>query len=306
MNALARFAAGGLAAMLCAGAAQAAELTVCLEENSAPYSYKFKQRQGGFDLALAEAVAAKLGRTLRIQWFETEQDEDEVLVWSLYALLADRRCDLLAGYALIGGNLGKPGASEYKLPDYDGKTKADRKRRVALEPLVASDPYLRTELAVVLAPTAAATPVRSLSDLKGKRIGVEVTTLAATLLHAHRGGALIEDVSTVAPNRDLLARVASGGFDAALIELHKAERHNQRNPDAKVTITGYRHEVGLNLAYAGLESAGALVRDVNAALQALAADGTLDKLAADAGISYVKPKPPLVLLRLSPAMMFGG
>jgi hypothetical protein len=37
---------------------------------------KRSDRTGGFDLALAQTVAEKLGRSLSVQWFETE---DQVL-----------------------------------------------------------------------------------------------------------------------------------------------------------------------------------------------------------------------------------
>ncbi|MEQ9638720.1 MAG: transporter substrate-binding domain-containing protein [Alphaproteobacteria bacterium] len=294
-----------LLASLAVGTVQAAPLRVCLEESSPPYSFKFGERAGGFDLALAEAVADRLHRPLEIQWFETEQDEDEILPWQLNALLSDGRCDLLAGFALIASGLGQPNSKHSKLPDFHGITKADRKRRVALHALVATAPYLRTELAIVVPPGGDAN-IMSLGDLKGRRIGGEVTTLAATLLYAYQRGTLVEDVVTVAPDRDLLRRLAKHEFDAALIELHKAERHNKRFPDAKVSITGYRHAIGFNLGYAALEANGGLVSDVNAALTTLRDDGTLERIAAAQGLTYVAPKPPDILFRLTPQMLIEG
>jgi ABC-type amino acid transport substrate-binding protein len=297
------------AAALCgvlAAPALAEPLAVCLEESSPPYSYRFGEREGGFDLRLAEALAGRLGQALKLQWFETEQDSEEALGWQLNALLSDRRCDLLAGFALIAAGLGKPEAARYGLPDYEGMAKADRRRMVELQPLIASEPYLRTTLAVAMAPQAPERAVSSLGDLAGVRVGVEVGTLAGALVHAYRNGALTAKAVGVPANTDLLARLAKGDFDAALVELHKAERYNRRKPDAPVRITGYRHPVGFNLGYAALADAGDLVRRVNAALQELRADGTLARIAGEEGISYVPPQQPAVFRQLTPAMLLGG
>ena len=306
MKILATLAAGAIALAFSVGAAKAAEpLTVCLAEGNPPYSYKFGKRQGGFDLVLAEALAGKLGRELRVQWFETEQDEeDEVVPWQLNALLSDRRCHLLSGFAMIAGALTKPDVAEYKLPDYDGMTKADRKRRVKLRQIAVTEPYIRGELAVVLAPGAA--DVERLEDLKDRPVAAEVTTLAAAILYAYKHGFLADNVSTIEPNSDILPRVAGGEFEAALIELHKAERYNKRHPDAKVRVGGYRHPIGLNFGYAVLASSPTLIEEVNQALKALHEEGKIREIAAGEGLSYVAPKMPRLLRRITPSMLIDG
>ena len=60
-------------------------------------------RIGGFDLALAQAIAEKLGRALSVQWFEAEDqpEKGKDTKTGIAALLADKRCDLAGAYPLL-------------------------------------------------------------------------------------------------------------------------------------------------------------------------------------------------------------
>ena len=52
-------------------------LKVCLDEALPPLSVHQRGKpDSGFDVALAQAVADRLGRPLVIQWFESKLDED--------------------------------------------------------------------------------------------------------------------------------------------------------------------------------------------------------------------------------------
>src|SRR4051794_33200967 len=91
------------------GESRAAEtLTVCLNENAPPYSAR---TTGGFDASVAEAVAGKLGRALKLVWFESKLDDDSSGPLEANALLSDGECQLVAGYPLTEDTLGKPGAA---------------------------------------------------------------------------------------------------------------------------------------------------------------------------------------------------
>src|ERR1700689_5022505 len=72
-------------------------LRVCLNENIPPYSYHEGKEAGGFDLAVAQAVAKRLGRVLAVQWFETGIDSDSSLTLRANALLSDGHCQLVGG-----------------------------------------------------------------------------------------------------------------------------------------------------------------------------------------------------------------
>ena len=130
-------------------------LKVCLDEDLPPLS---SHHQGaadrGFDVALAEAVAGRLGRSLKIQWFESKLDEDSSPALEANALLSDDRCALVGSYALTKDSLVVPGVKTAKLPGFDGATRDDRRRRVPLGVLAPSQPYIYSPLTIALGPKA--------------------------------------------------------------------------------------------------------------------------------------------------------
>ena len=141
-------------------------LRVCLDANIPPLSSKRDDEAHGFDLAVAQAVAQRLGRKLDIQWFESEVDEDSNPAEEANALLSDGRCQLVAGYPLFASALGEPQSERSKLPDYEGAKREDWRRWVRLNKLVASRGYRFAPLVVVLGPRVVDRHVSSLGDLK--------------------------------------------------------------------------------------------------------------------------------------------
>ena len=130
-------------------------LKVCLDENLPPLSVHHRGKpDSGFDVALAQAIAERLGRPLKIQWFESKLDEDSSPALEANALLSDGRCSLVGGYALTKDSLVVPGVKTAKLPDFEGATRADRRRRVPLGVLAPSQPYIYSPLTVVAWPKA--------------------------------------------------------------------------------------------------------------------------------------------------------
>jgi len=94
-------------------------LKVCLDENLPPLSAHHKGApDSGFDVALARAIADRLGRPLLIQWFESKLDEDSSPALEANALLSDGRCALVGGYALTRDSLVVPGVPTAKLPGF--------------------------------------------------------------------------------------------------------------------------------------------------------------------------------------------
>jgi hypothetical protein len=74
-------------------------LKVCLDDNRPPLSAHYRDKpDSGFDVALAQAIADRLGRPLKIQWFESKLDEDSSPALEANALLSDGRCSLIGGY----------------------------------------------------------------------------------------------------------------------------------------------------------------------------------------------------------------
>ena len=294
--------AASVAALLLAApaaAARAAEepLRICLDEDLPPLSVHHRGKpDSGFDVALAEAVADRLGRPLKIQWIESKLDEDSSPALEANALLSDGRCALVGGYALTKDALVVPGVKTAKLPDFDGATRDDRRRRVPLGVLAPSQPYIYSALTIVLGPKARERRIAGIGDLAGLRLAIESGTLTDAILMTFDKGRLIDDITHLVPGRDdLLGAVDRGDFDATLLDLRRVDAYRAAHPDSRLAASGYYYPIGANRGYVGLGGDPDLLLAVNKALTALQADGTIADLGRAAGITYLPPREPAIL-----------
>ncbi len=280
-------------------------LKVCLEEDLPPASvHKRGQPDSGFDVELAQAVAKALQRPLHIQWFETKLDEDSDPALEANALLSDGRCALLGGYALTKNSLVVPGVKTAKLPGFDGMTRDDRRRRIEVGVLAPTRPYIYSALTVVLGSKARDRHVANLGDLRDLRIAVESGTLADAILMNFDKGSLIDQITHLVPGRsDLLGALERGEFDAALLDLRRLDAYRAAHSDSKLAASGYYYPIGANRAYVGLASNPALIEAVNKVLSDLEANGTIEQFAKTSGLSYLKPREPIILGDVLPQIL---
>jgi ABC-type amino acid transport substrate-binding protein len=296
-------AAAALLLAATATTARAAEepLKVCLDEDLPPLSVHHRGRpDSGFDVALAQAVADRLGRPLKIQWIESKLDEDSSPALEANALLSDGRCSLVGGYALTKDSLVVPGVKTAKLPDFDGATRDDRRRRVPLGVLAPSQPYIYSALTIVLGPKALEKArerrIAGVGDLAGLRLAIESGTLADAILMTFDKGRLIDNITHLVPGRDdLLGAVDRGDFDATLLDLRRFDAYRAVHPDTRLAASGYYYPVGANRGYVGLAGDPDLLVAVNKALTGLQADGTVAELGRAAGLTYLPPREPAIL-----------
>ena len=272
-------------------------LRVCLDEDLPPLSVHHRGKPAsGFDVALAQAIAQRLGRPLEIQWFESKLDEDSSPSLETNALLSDGRCSLVGGYGLTTDSLVAPGLKTAKLPDFEGATGPDHRRRVPLGVLMPSNPYIYSTLTVVLGPKAVDHHIAGFGDLAGLRIGIESGTLADALLMTFDNGRLIDNITHLVPTRDdLMGTLERGELDATLVDMRRLDAYRVLHPDTKLTASGYFYPIGINRGYVGLASNPALLAEINTALSALQTDGTVAKLAEAAGVSFLAPREPVIL-----------
>ena len=272
-------------------------LKVCLDENLPPLSAHRKGApDAGFDVALAEAVAAKLGRSLKIQWFESKLDEDSSPALEANALLSDGRCALVGSYALTTDSLVPPGLKTAKLPGFEGAASADRRRRIPLGVLAPSQPYIHAPLTVVLGPKARDKRISGIADLAGLRLAIESGTLGDAILMTFDNGRLIDSITHLVPGRDdLLGALDRGDFDATLLDLRRFDAYRAAHPDTKLAASGYFYPVGANRGYVGLDSDMALIAAVNKALTELQAADSMAAFATAAGLTYLPPREPAIL-----------
>lgn len=297
----AAFAAAALALASFCGTPARAEgtLTVCLDEDIPIYSEHHGGESGGFVLAVSDALAKRLGRELKVQWFETKIDPDDSSVLGANALLSDGRCQLVGGYPLVRDALGKPGVGTARLPDFDGAAPADRRRRIALGTLVPSHAFNYAPITLVLGPSAPK-PATGLADLKGVKLGTEAATLADAILMLYDNGVLVDHITHLVPGRnELLPRLEKGEFDATLIDLRRFDAYRAEHPDTRIKPTGYYYRVGFNMGFVGLDREAALLAEVNRALDDMLAQDAVAPLAAAAKMTYLPPRQPEVLEHLT-------
>jgi ABC-type amino acid transport substrate-binding protein len=295
-----RLAAVSLAAIFSGlAAAHAADdpLKVCLDEDRPPLSVHHRGKPGsGFDVTLAQALADRLGRPLEIQWFESKLDEDSSPQLEANALLSDGRCLLVGGYALTKDSLVVPGVKTAKLPDFEGATRDDRRRRVELGVLVPSRPYIYSPLTAVLGPKARGRRISAIGDLAGLRLAIESGTLGDAILMNFEKGRLIDDITHLVPGRDdLLGALDRGDYDATLLDLARYDAYRAAHPDTGLTASGYYYPIGANRGYVMLASEPTLLAAVNKALADLEAEGRIADFARQTGLTYLPPREPAIL-----------
>lgn len=282
-----------------ASAAWAADdpLKICLDENRPPLSVHHKGKpDSGFDVLLAQAIAERMGRPLKIQWFESKLDEDSSPQLEANALLSDGHCSLVGGYALTTDSLVKPGLKTARLPDFAGATRDDRRRRVALGVLAPSRPYVYSPMTVVLGPKAHDRKISDIGDLAGLRLAIESGSLGDAILMTFDKGRLIDNITHLVPARDdLLGALDRGDYDATLIDLARYDAHRAAHPDTAISASGYYYPIGANRGYVGLGSDPALIEAVNKALMDLVAEGKIAELGKQAGLTYLPPREPAIL-----------
>ncbi|QQN62911.1 transporter substrate-binding domain-containing protein [Bradyrhizobium diazoefficiens] len=295
-----RLGALGLAAILTAPAtaAWAADpLSICLDEDRPPLSAHHKGKpDSGFDVLLAQAIAERMGRPLRIQWFESKLDEDSSPQLEANALLSDGRCSLVGGYALTRDSLVVPGMKTARLPDFTGATRDDRRRRVTLGVLAPSRPYVYSPITIVLGPKARERKIGNIGDLAGLRLAIESGSLGDAILMTFDKGRLIDNVTHLVPGRDdLLGALERSEYDATLIDLARFDAHRVAHPDTAITASGYYYPIGANRGYVGLASDPALIEAINNALGELTAEGKIAEFGKRAGLTYLPPREPAIL-----------
>ncbi|HEY4041933.1 MAG TPA: transporter substrate-binding domain-containing protein [Rhodopila sp.] len=281
-------------------------LTVCLQANDPPLSLR-GDPPSGFDLELARTIARNLGRDLHVQWFISRDDPDTNLVKDANALLSDGRCQLLAEYPLLESTLRAHYAPTVKLPPFDGATPDDRRRWVKTHELAATRPYRADALAVVLPARDADRPVRTLADLDGLKIGVQIATLADAIAMHYGNGRLIEHVVHLPDARGVFEAVRSGTVDAALVDLRAFDawrgRHGSQDGSGALALSSYRHSLAFNMGVVGLASNSKLIEQVDAILAELQANDAIAPMAARAGLTFLPPRTPAVGPDVGPAAL---
>lgn len=279
---------------LCAAAcgAQAQPLTVCVAQDNEPLSYLRDGKPRGLDVRVAQAIAAELGRELRIVPFETEYERETTLAREVNALLSSNVCELAGGFPLLREDIGTlPGATA-RTPDYPGAKRRRERPFIPLQPLSASRPYQGMALVVVLR-REAARKVERLSDLKGLRIGNVAGTLSSALLVMYRNGMLRNDlVSLPQRGESVFALMQANKLDAGVVAAGLYDAWKLEQPNSALALAEYRRPLGINLGFVAAPQGAETLRAANRVIERALEKGDLAAWAAAEGVSWLKPTAP--------------
>jgi polar amino acid transport system substrate-binding protein len=222
-------------------------LSLCAHANALPFASK-TQNPPGFQIELAGALARELGVTLLVEWVTS----------STQFRVAD--CDIVLDTIAVP------------------EVQAERGLQL-------SKPYQRSGVGLALGPRAFG--VTKFEDLAGKRVAVQVGSLAAMLL-GQRGARL----STFGFEDEMMEAVATGDVDAAAVSPATAGYFNLRHPEAPARfVHAYEAEPELSWDIAvGLRRADAPLREaIDRAIDQLLSDGTVRTIYRHYGIEHRAP-----------------
>lgn len=271
---------------------QAQPLTVCIAHDNEPLSYLRDGKPKGFDVRVAQAIAAEMGRELRIVPFETEYERESTLAREVNALLSSNICELASGFPLLREDIGTLPGSTARTPDYPGAKRRRERPFIALQPLAASRPYQGMALVAVLR-SDAARKVERLSELKGLRIGNVAGTLSSALLVMYRNGMLKNDlVSLPQRGESVFALMQASKLDAGVVAAGLYDAWKLEHPNSALVLTEYRRPLGINLGFVAAPQGADALRAATRVIERALEKGELAAWAQAEGVSWMKPTQP--------------
>lgn len=221
-------------------------LLVCAEPAAMPRTGKAPDgTPQGVDLALAEALAAAMGRKLEIHWCASRNCSR--------ACLREGRCDVILGHP----------------------QESDGPKDIAW-----SVPYAGAQFGLVVAKDA--TGIRSLADLRDKRVGIVAGAVALSEKD--------HQIGHFKTREDLLTQFAAQKLDAAFVDLDFASWYLHNHADLKLQLVkDYVPREHWNMSLAVRAKDAALLVEINKVLAELAELGKIKKAYADQGVAYRPP-----------------
>ena len=209
-------------------------LRVVTDATFPPMEFVKDGKRTGFDIELVEALAVAMGR--KVEWIDIDFK-------GLIPALVSRRADIAMSAIYI----------------------TDERRKV----VDFSDPYFAGGLVVL---TTKAGPIKSLKDLEGKKVTVQVGTKSVGYLKDNYPKVERVEVET---NQERFNLVEIGRADAAVTGKPAAKVFAQAKPALHVLAEQLTTE---DYGIAVRKDAPEIREAVNAALKKIKADGTYDKL----------------------------
>jgi ABC-type amino acid transport substrate-binding protein len=275
-------------------------LRICMAEGNSPLSHRQAKEPHGLDVAIGQAIASDLRRSLNVVFFESEYERETTLSQEVNALLSSGVCSLASAYALFASDLGAPSRPNARTPEHDGGKPRRQRPFVELGKLAATRAYYAMAMGVVTRDSSVR--AETLADLQGIRVGAVTGTLAGSALAMYRNGLLLKGLVTLSQRENLLAALEAGRFDATLTPLNRYDAYRLAHPGTPLARAKYVHPLRINLGFAGLEKDAEVLAAADGVIERALASGELERWAATAGASWIRPVPP----DINPPFSFGS
>jgi len=146
-----------------------------------------------------------------------------------------------------------------------------------------------------------------ITGISGGEYGIRGFLDAGSRRRASTSGAATPPLERVAGcttrDADPLAELEAGRVTAALIELDRWDAWRMAHPASPLRDSGYRSRIGFDMDFVALQGRGNLLRETDAALDALLHDGTVRTLAEQSGLTYVASRPPGITPPITPKLL---
>jgi ABC-type amino acid transport substrate-binding protein len=283
------------ATLLASSVALAAPLTVCMAEENPPLSYLAQGTPRGLDVRLAQAVAAELGRELKLVLFESKYEQESSLSHEVNALLSSGVCELASGFVLLKPELGAPSRPTARVPEHPGAPRPPLRPWVPLGSLAGSLAYHAVAMGVVLRDQALpGQPVTSLAGLAGTRIGAITGTMAGTVLSLYRNGLLRPDIVSLSRGQDALQLLESGSLDATLVVIDRFDAWRLAHPASTLRREPYQHPLRINIGFVARADAPEALAAADKVIARALAKGDLQRWSQESGVTWIGPAAPNV------------
>ena len=226
-------------------------LTVCAMPNQLPASDK---SYGGFDIALAEEIASRMGLKTQYFWAKSRRG----VLGALSLSLVQKRCDIFMGVPV---------------------------QQEPIDRVILTNPYFGT--GYILVRNEQASEIQDVAELADITTAVPLKSDAEKILI--QAG---YSCRPYASSRDALTAVQQGDLDVALVPAQDVDWWLKGSPDSTVKpVDGYVSDPNLlwNVAIAVRKNDYDLRETLNVVLSELAAEQQVPKLMSEYGVSYTPP-----------------
>lgn len=203
-----------------------------------PFEYKNdKGEYDGFDMAIMQEVCKRIGSEMKIENMEFK---------SLVGAMESKNLDVIAA----------------------GMTVTDERK----EAVDFTDSYYTSNQYIIVKKES---KVKKLSDLNGKKIGVQEGTTGDFIASGDSKTVKDATVKRYKKGADAVVALRQGGVDAVVIDANPAKEYVKNNKGLKLIKDESSKE---QYAFAVQKGNEKLAKEINKQLKAIKADGTYDKL----------------------------